>query len=127
MPFNHHRHEVSTILSQICASFRKSAQPCLLLCHPSGRKSHSASDAATACSREAFQGERIGGGQKGGDEVLRGANVELNRLGNAGQLKEVVQMLDLMENRGIQAYKRTYSTLLQVSALLWIWTLNHKV
>lgn len=39
MPFHHHRHEVSTILSQICASFRKPAQPCLLLCQLSGRKS----------------------------------------------------------------------------------------
>jgi pentatricopeptide repeat protein len=118
---------VSTILSKICASFRKPAQPSLLLCHLSGRNSHSSSDAATACSREAFHGERIGGGQKGGGEDLRGANVELNRLGNAGQLKEVVQMLDLMEHRGIRAYKRTYSTLLQVSALLWIWTSNHKI
>lgn len=122
MPFHHHRHEVSTILSKICASFRKPAQPSLLLCHLSGRNSHSSSDAATACSREAFHGERIGSG-----EDLRGANVELNRLGNAGQLKEVVQMLDLMEHRGIRAYKRTYSTLLQVSALLWIWTSNHKI
>ena len=46
---------------------------------------------------------------------VRGANRELNRLCKKGELKEAVEVLDFMEQRGVRGYQETYASLLQVS------------
>lgn len=60
-------------------------------------------------------GRGIDPNREGSNMDVRGANHELNRLCKKGHLKDAVEVLDFMEQRGVRGYQETYASLLQVS------------